>query len=169
MEEKLTNLMNILEEEFGDSIVYECRNDICIVNLLFFNKNLIIRLVQEDFLRVETERIEQKQGKEFPDIPMVKASKNLEGVRLTCDLPLSCIENKKAFKSCVSTVIQGLFAIDDDLSRKLFDSVLSLVRELNVKGLTGSEIYNVLVNQYKVPGDIAETVIESYYAFIDED
>ena len=69
----------------------------------------------------------------------------------------------------MSTVIQGLFTIDDDLDRKLFDSVLSLVRELNARGLTGSEIYRVLVNQYKVPGDLAETVIESYYALIDED
>ncbi|MCE4613911.1 MAG: hypothetical protein F7B60_00040 [Desulfurococcales archaeon] len=169
MEEKLTNLMNILEEEFGDSMVYECGNEICIVNLFFFNKNLIIRIVQKDFLRVETERIRQKQGKELSDIPMVKASKNLEGVKLICDLPLPCIGNTEAFKICVSTVIQGLFTIDDDLSRKLFDSVLSLVRELNVKGLTGSEIYKVLVNQYKVPGDLAETVIESYYALMDED
>ncbi|MCE4607033.1 MAG: hypothetical protein F7B59_06885 [Desulfurococcales archaeon] len=167
MDDKLNGLMKILEEEFGDSIVYECRNGTCVVNLLFTGTNLIIHTFKSRFLRVETERIRRKPVEEVFTIPMVKTLEDLEGTKLICDLPSSCMEYKEAFKLCVSAVIQALFTIDDNLSRKLLDKVLSMVRELNSQGLTGNEIYRILVDKYKVPSDLAETMIESYYALMD--
>jgi hypothetical protein len=149
--------------------VYECRGDVCVANFLFLDVNLIVRVYQKDYLRVETEVTNPTKESDLTVLPMLKFSGGREGLKLICDLPLACIEKEEAFRACVSSVMQGLFHVDDKLARKLFDNVISITRELGGKGFTGNEIFKILVERYKIPRDLAETIIESYYALLEED
>jgi hypothetical protein len=153
----------ILEDEFGKSIVTECKGDICVSKMILLDITLVARFGDE-YLTLEAEEPPASSDpKLLSTIPMVRlVYREDDHPKITCDLPVECLSSRKALESCISSVISGVFALNHDLTRRILRNIIDLVGSLASQGLTGNEIFRVLVEDYRVPRDLAEASIESY-------
>ena len=167
---KLSMYIRVLRDEFGDSIVTECEGAMCVSRMILLDTTLIARVGDEYFTLEAEEPPSSSDARLISDIPMARLTYREDGKpRVSCDLPVECLSSRKPVESCIASVINGVFALNRDLSRRVLRNLIDLVGDLSSRGLTGNEIFRILVENFRVPKDLAEASVESYQDMDRED
>ncbi len=173
MRDIFSKILNILTRELGETVSSECEEEACIVYLKLYNTYIFIHKLDDHHLRLYIAIEDSVNPDEYTaihSIPYVKVMAP-EGKNrlLTCDLYSKLVEVDEYVVDCINHLLEAFNLLRNDSGELLLRNLIDLVEELASSGLSGREVYGRLVEEYKVPEDIAEAIVEAFYESTDED